>query len=105
MNWRPATIDQVERIVKEDLAKCSPQHIAIFRQYAVDPYLAPIVRNEKLESVVVVARKSNEVIYWEDVEEGFNVSSTGPDGSILDHGYNQDDLGLALNRWIQSPES
>jgi len=40
--------------------------VAVFQQYSVEPLLAPIVRNGKEESVVVVARKSNEVIYWEE---------------------------------------
>jgi hypothetical protein len=36
----------------------------------------------KEESIVVVARKWNEVIHWEDVEEGFNISVVGPGGRI-----------------------
>jgi len=43
-----------------------PTRFAVFQQYSVEPLLAPIVRNGKEESVVVVARKSNEVIYWEE---------------------------------------
>jgi hypothetical protein len=51
--------------------------------------------------VVVVARKANEVIYWEDVEEGFGVFALGPEGNILEHDCNQNSLGLALNNWIE----
>ena len=50
--------------------------------------------------VVVVARNVNEVIYYEDVEDGFNVSPLGPRGEILEHWCNQDELRLALNCWI-----
>lgn len=104
MEWKPATIDEVKDILKADLKKCNPQQIAIFRQYSVEPYLAPIVRYGKAENVVVVAQKSDEVIYWEDVEEGFNISPAGPRGRVLEHWCNQDDLGVALNRFIQSRE-
>ena len=66
MEWKPATIDEVKEIVKADLKRCNADQVAVFQQYSVEPLLAPIVRNGKEESVVVVARKSNEVIYWEE---------------------------------------
>lgn len=62
---------------------------------------APIVRYGQSENVVVVAVRMNQVIYYEDVEEGFNLSPVGPDGVILEHWCNQDDLGKALDRWIE----
>jgi len=62
------------------------------------------VRYGKEESVVVVAKKSNEVVYWEDVEEGFNISVMGPTGFILEHWCSQDELGDALTRLIQPRE-
>jgi len=48
-----------------------------------------------------VARKEGWVIYWEDVEEGFGVSLVGADGKILEQDCSQNDLGLALNAWIE----
>ena len=104
MEWRPATIDEVTAILMADLKKCDPQQIAIFRQYSVEPYFAPIVRYGISDIVVVLAQKSPGVIYWEDVEEGFNISTTGPGGRVLEHSCIQDDLGVALNRLVQSSE-
>jgi hypothetical protein len=104
MEWKPATINEVKDILTADLKKCNPQQIAIFRQYSVEPYFAPIVRYGKTENVVVVAQKSDEVVYWEDVEEGFNISLAGRGGRVLEHWCNQDDLGVALERLIQSRE-
>ena len=101
MEWHPATIEEVKEIVQDDLAKCDDQQAATFRLYAVHPYVAPIVRYGNNDSVVVVARRRDEVIYWEDVEEGFNISTVATDGHILEHWCNQDGLGLALNAWIQ----
>jgi hypothetical protein len=95
------TTDQVREILRAHLTSCDVEQVAAFRRYGVEPYLAPILRYGKLEHVAVVARKSDEVIYWEDVEEGFNASAIGPDGLILEHWCNQDDLGIALNRWIE----
>ena len=63
-------------------------------------YVAPILRYGQIENAVVVARRGDEVIYWEDVEEGFNLSPVSPDGQILEHWSNQDELRFALNAWI-----
>ena len=100
MEWRPATIEEVKAIVQGDLQECDDEQIAAFEQYALEPCPMPILRYGTLEQVVVVARRGNEVIYWEDVEEGFNVSPVAKDGHILEHWCNQDDLRIALNHWI-----
>jgi len=101
MEWKPASIESVKQIVREGLADCDEEQAAVFSAFCVEPRLAPIVRCGKLENVVVVAQKENQVIYWEDVEEGFGVSPVSADGRILEQDCNQNDLGLALNAWIQ----
>jgi hypothetical protein len=98
MTWKAATIGDVKEIVKRDLESCDPEKIATFHHHAIDPYLASLERYGKVTKVVVVARNSEEVLYWEDVEKGFNISPVGPDGTVLQHWCNQDDLGIAVNR-------
>lgn len=95
-----SSIKDVSGIVAGDLIRCDAEQLAAFQRYKVEPYYAPMVRYGGIDSLVVVARRDSEVIYWEDVEEGFNVSPLGQDGTILQHWCNQDDLGLALNSWI-----
>ena len=99
MEWRAATIDDVSRIVERDLHGCGDEQAATFARYRVELRLAPLSRYGKDESVVIVARRRDEVIYWEDVEEGFNRSLVGGDGRILQHLCNQDDLCVALSLW------
>jgi len=91
---------QVQREIESDLPRLDADQLTTFKKHAILPYCAPISRYGCIENVVVVARNGDEVIYWEDVEEGFNVSPVGQDGRILEHWCNQDDLGLALNSWI-----
>jgi hypothetical protein len=98
---QPATIEEVKIIIEEDLTMCDVEQIAAFEKYAVEPFVAPIIRSGKMESVVVVARRVDQVIYWEDDEYGFQVSPIAADGRILEHWCNQDDLGDALNAWIE----
>jgi hypothetical protein len=101
MAWTPATIEEVKQLVEQDLQKCDTEQAAAFKRFYVEPYLAPIVRFGNVEQVVVVARKEGRVIYWEDVEEGFGVSTVGTDGHILEQDCSQNDLGLALDAWIR----
>ncbi len=100
MEWRPATIEDVRQIVLDDLANCNKRQTSVFETYRVEPHLAPIVRSGNVEHVVVVAQRGNQVIYWDDVEEGFDVSPVGDDGKIREHDCSQNDLRLALNSWI-----
>ncbi len=99
--WQPATVEKVKQIVEEDLRTCDAEQLTTFERYAIEPYVAPIVRYGKIESVVVVARNGNEVIYWEDVEAGFNASPIDSNGRILEHWCNQDELPFALNAWVK----
>jgi hypothetical protein len=101
MKWEPATVDDVKKIIQNDLAECDDEQVAVFEKYAVEPYLAPLLRYGEMVRVVVIARKADEVIYWEDVEEGFNLSPVSPDGRILEHWCNQDKLCFTLNTWIE----
>lgn len=98
--WKPATVEAVKEKVQKDLAACGAEQKAIFHRYFVAPQTAPILRYGRIETVVVVARRGNEVVYWEDVEEGFNTSPVNDEGTIAEHWCNQDTLGIALNRWI-----
>ena len=97
----PATIDDVNEIVAKDLKDCDAEQLAAFDKYRVEPFSAPIVRYGQPQSVVVVARNGDEVIYYEDVEDGFNVSPISSDGRVLEHWCNQDELKFALNAWVE----
>jgi hypothetical protein len=98
--WRPATTDDVNEIVARNLKACDAEQLEAFQKYRVEFFSAPIVRYGKTENVVVVARNGHQVIYYEDVEGGFNVSQISTEGRILEHWCNDDELRFALNVWI-----
>src|ERR1700721_2436316 len=95
-DWRPATVDEVSEIVATDLKACDAEQLAAFQKYGVEPFSAPIMRHGKVESVVVIARNGDQVIYWEDVEDGFNVSPIGADGTVLEPWGNENNLRFAF---------
>jgi len=98
--WEPATLEEVEAILARDVERLDPDQRALWQECRVAPRAAPIVRYGSQESVFVVAERNGEAIYWEDIEEGFNISPVGPAGEILEHWCNQDELRWALNRWL-----
>ena len=98
-DWKPITRQELDDLIAEQLAECSPEQAACFRKHRVEPHHAPLERYGKLEQVFVVAQRDDVVIYYEDVEDGFNLSPLGPDGRILQHWCNQDDLKHALWKW------
>src|ERR1035438_6985987 len=105
MDWKPTTIAAVRQRVESDLASGDDEQVRAFKKYAVEPYFAAISRYDKMGNVAVIGQRQDEVLYWEDVEEGFNISPVDRSGRILEHQCNQDALGLALNSWIEGRTS
>jgi hypothetical protein len=70
------------------------EQLAAFRRYAVEPYPASILRYGEIGSVVVGARKKDEIIDWEDFEEAATSRQWLPDGRVLEHWCNQEELNI-----------
>ncbi len=98
--WKPISKEELDKIIESDLKKCNSQQLAFWEKYSVNLRKAPIDRFNEIESVFVVAMKDNEAMYYEDIEEGFNISPLDNNGKILERGCNQNDLSVALNYWI-----
>jgi len=97
--WQPISASELEELVSYQLQECPPALVALFEAHRVSPFQAPIVRNGRREAVFVVAKRGDEVMYYEDVEDGFNFSPLSADGEILEHWCNQHELKYALKRW------
>ena len=98
--WQPVTAKELDALVTTQLADCSPEQHELFERYKVVPYLVPIDRQGKTEAVFVVAKTGDMVLYYEDVEEGFNISPLSHDGSIATPGYEQWELRHALGHLV-----
>ncbi len=103
MAWAPITKEKLELLIKEELEECTKAQRKMFVCYRVPLRQVSILRNKKKsEHVFVVAQRGNEVMYYEDVEEGFNLSPLAADGSIKSPGSEQDKLSWALRKWLGS---
>src|SRR5688572_8327405 len=81
-SWSPATTDEVASIIERDLQECPEDLAALFSAIRTPLRAVPITRFGNVEHVYVVAEKDGVVVYWEDVEEGFNLYELAADGSI-----------------------
>jgi len=102
--WCPITAEELQSLIDEQLRECTDAEREIFERYRVLLRPTPLERFGKPDSVFVVARRGNEVMYYEDIEEGFNLSPLTADGRIAQRWCNQDELTHALFRWQNRPE-
>ncbi|MDQ1091200.1 hypothetical protein QE400_000613 [Xanthomonas sacchari] len=98
--WKPITADELSQLIERELAGCNNTQQEAFKQIRMAPRATSIVRGGNVESVFVVAERGNEVLYYEDVEEGFNVSPLDSNGVIANPGFEQWELGGALHHWL-----
>src|SRR5689334_18347056 len=97
MDWRPITADELEKLIAAQLTRCSPAETAKFERIRVPFRAVPIRRSGNVEQVFVVAEHEGVVVYYEDVEEGFNLSQLDAQGFIASDDCQQWELRHAIN--------
>jgi hypothetical protein len=98
MSWRPASEAEVADILGQELAVCTDLEREFFEKIKVTPFQrCQIARGGGIEHVFVVAVWSGWMVFWEDVEEGFEVSRVDPDGVIRDYAASQWEIRYAIN--------
>ena len=96
--WRPASESEVLRILEIEIAELRSDHRRRFNDLRVPLRSVPVAGTDPPELVFIVAEVGNRVIYYEDVEEGFEVSSVNDGGEIPERGCNQFDLTHVMHR-------
>ena len=99
----PISRDELEELVSAQLTECSPEHAQQFARLRVPFRTASVMRDGVGESVFIVAQLEEMAIYYEDVEEGFNVSEVAPDGSIATPGFEQWTIADAIQHLLAFP--
>jgi hypothetical protein len=96
--WQPITVVELQALVADQLPNCSSAQQVAFASYRVPFYSVAFRRGRALEQVLVVAELPSGLLYYEDIEEGFEVGTLDADGILQDHGCNQLELTDALSR-------
>ena len=96
--WHPISESELKELIDRELKSCTAELQSLFARYRVAPYKVPIHRLGNLEEVFVVAELPSGIIYYEDVEEGFELDRLGGDGAIPTQGCNQFELKHLLSQ-------
>jgi hypothetical protein len=107
MDWESIGIEELKQIVDEELAKATPEEKALFARTAVPPskwQLSPW--GDDGGGFWVVAVMEDRVLWFNDIEDGFNVSRFAVVGQIPSAEYwcNQDELSMALRALAGVPQ-
>jgi len=94
--WKPISESDLQILIHEELAKCSAGQRDLFNRIKVNPYKVSIHRLGIVESVFVIAKLPDGVVYFEDVEEGFEIGNIREDGVIAMQGCSQFELRHVL---------
>jgi len=97
-SWQPISIDELERLVARQLLACTPEQQKAFAGYRVPFFPIPIARLGSIEQVLVVAKMPQGLLFFEDVEEGFQIAVPDERGVIQDYSTDQFDLSHVLTR-------
>jgi len=107
MDWEPISRESLEELIAEEVADATPEDRALFAHAAVAPakwQLSPW--GDLGGGFWVVAVMEDRVLWYNDIEDGFNVSRFVTLGTIPSTEYccNQDELRWALPALAGQPQ-
>lgn len=97
MNWDPITLEELSLEISKGEKEMSPENFQFWNEIKFTPtkWTEHEFGNEG-EGFWAVAKYKNLVLYYNDIEEGFNISEVEKDGEIKEYGAEQDELQYAL---------
>lgn len=101
--WQPLSLDEFEAMYCQQQAELQPDLLGALLRFRVPVCRATIRRSAEAgdESVFVVAKTKYGVLYYDDVENGFNFSPVDADDRLLRPGGSQMDLSDAVRSWLR----
>jgi hypothetical protein len=99
-DWEPITAAELGLLIDEAVRVLSDQQRELFESIRVALRPCPIEREGKLESVYVLGEFGGQVLFYEDVEEGFEFARLDADGVIREYFSNQFELRTVLQELI-----
>lgn len=102
--WRPATQRDVEKFLMWELALLHPSHRVRFESIRV-PLRSTPISNEPGGIVFVVAEHNGRLLYWSDVEGGWELEFPATNGGIGNRGCNQFELRHIVHQLFGEPDA
>lgn len=100
--WHPITDDEFRRLFAEQYSELNADERRTFGLFSVTPWKAIVRRSEEVgdEEVFVVAVTNTGVLYFDDVEYGFNMSPVDGARRLTAAGGSQNTLKGAVVDWF-----
>ncbi|HNO80473.1 MAG TPA: hypothetical protein PKN33_20690 [Phycisphaerae bacterium] len=100
--WRPITTQEFWELFEKQYEELDKTSREIFENYRVPFWRATIRRSMSAgdESVIVVSQLKDGVLYFDDVEYGFNIGVIDETGRITNPGGSQYTLQEAISTWF-----
>ena len=97
MTWDPITLSELQELMAGDLAEADDDVLAVWEEIRITPTkwsCSPM--GDLGGGFWVVAKYAGTVLWYNDIEDGFNTSPFVEDGIIREYRCNQSDFGLCL---------
>lgn len=100
--WQPITREDFVRLLDEQRQRLDDDERRALSRFEVPLSTATLRRTEEAgdETVFVIARTPDGILYFDDVEYGFEFSPVDASGRIREPTANQLDLPQAVSKWL-----
>lgn len=106
MTWQPTTLSELQELVDSDLAEADDDVIELWQAIRVQPVKWSCSPMGELGGWFwVIAKHEGTVLWYNDIEDGFNASPVLQEGVISDYGCEQHDLELCLRRIVATQQT
>lgn len=98
-NWTPIEFDEILNLIKQGISKMTLEQQELWNQISMNP-IKWIEQDYGKEGngFWVVACTKNKVVWFNDIEDGFNISNYSIKGKIDEYGAEQDELQWTIQK-------
>ena len=98
-NWTPITLDEILNLINQGVSKMTLEQQELWNQISINPtkWIEEEYGKEG-NGFWVVAFTKNKVIWYNDIEDGFNISNYSTKGRIDEYGAEQDELQWTIQK-------
>ncbi|QIL90512.1 hypothetical protein GNX18_12655 [Microbulbifer sp. SH-1] len=98
MKWQPITEAELEKVIELQCSDLDQGDLEYFESIRVPLTYIKIERWGNSELVFMVAKSGSSVVYYEDIEEGFEISGLNEEGVVIGSSKNQFTLEHVVNQ-------
>lgn len=91
--WQPISICELKKLIESGLSKMNNDHLKIWKKISIEPEKwIEYKYGKESGGFWTIAISENKIIWYNDIEEGFNISSFTNHGKIDEYESEQDEL-------------